>query len=195
MPTVRERNRAETHRRLLRVGTQVFAERGVRNTRTTDLARAGGVAIGTLYFHFGDKDGMLREILDDGVARLEAAMAGSGRPAADMEAMIRDHVESMVAFSEAHCAMTRLLFDSEIRRGPDHRVVEDLVRAHEAQVRHCQERGWVRSDLHPNVIARASVGMVVHTLGWWCARPQRVPREELVETLVQLRLSGLRPTH
>ena len=56
--TARERSQMETHRRLLEHGTRLFASQGISRARATDIARAASVAVGTLYLHFKDKDGV-----------------------------------------------------------------------------------------------------------------------------------------
>ncbi len=64
--------------------SQVFAERGFFNAQVADVARAAGVAAGTVYLYFRSKDDLLvsifektmREAIDDG----RAALAGLDRP-------------------------------------------------------------------------------------------------------------------
>jgi AcrR family transcriptional regulator len=50
------RRRIDTRRRLLRAARALFVERGFHGTRPQDIARAAGVATGTFYLHFVDKE-------------------------------------------------------------------------------------------------------------------------------------------
>ena len=62
-------------RRLVASGTQLFASRGLHSVTTHSIARAAGVAAGTFYLHFKDKQALFREIAlaaaDDLRERLE----------------------------------------------------------------------------------------------------------------------------
>src|SRR3954470_24603386 len=64
---------------LLRAAIDVFAERGFFNAQVADVARAAGVAAGTVYLYFRSKDDLLicifersmREALADGRRAVE----------------------------------------------------------------------------------------------------------------------------
>ena len=68
-PTADARSRARSphtepppgpkHDAILRAAIDVFAERGYFNAQVADVARAAGVAAGTVYLYFKSKDDML----------------------------------------------------------------------------------------------------------------------------------------
>ena len=49
---------------ILRAATAVFAEKGYFNSKVADIARAAGVADGTVYLYFKNKDDILHSIFD-----------------------------------------------------------------------------------------------------------------------------------
>src|SRR5437867_9665774 len=49
---------------ILRAATDVFAERGYFNAQVADVARAAGVAAGTVYLYFKSKDDLLVSIFE-----------------------------------------------------------------------------------------------------------------------------------
>lgn len=55
-PNGQTRRRLDTRRRLLKAAGELFVERGFHATRPQDVARAAGVATGTFYLHFVDKE-------------------------------------------------------------------------------------------------------------------------------------------
>jgi AcrR family transcriptional regulator len=55
-PDGQTRRRVDTRRRLLRAARTLFVARGFHGTRPQDIARAAGVATGTFYLHFADKE-------------------------------------------------------------------------------------------------------------------------------------------
>ncbi len=61
-PTARGR---EMRRRLIEAAGEVFAERGYRDTRVTDITTAAGTASGNFYRHFTNKNEILLAVLGD----------------------------------------------------------------------------------------------------------------------------------
>ena len=56
------RSRAATRNRILASGTALFARRGLHEVTSHDIASEAGVAAGTFYLHFPDKQTLFREI-------------------------------------------------------------------------------------------------------------------------------------
>lgn len=49
--------------RIITAAIALFAEKGFRNTSTAEIASQAGVAQGTLFYHFKNKEGILTEVL------------------------------------------------------------------------------------------------------------------------------------
>jgi AcrR family transcriptional regulator len=72
MPRTREafqQIRDESRQHILEVAAEVFAKKGLANTKISDLAEAAGVSQGLLYRYFTDKDDVF-------IALLERAISG-----------------------------------------------------------------------------------------------------------------------
>ena len=69
--TAAARSRRETRRRLVEAGTELFAREGLHGATSAQIARRAGVAAGTFYLHFRDKQDLFREI----EARVKTAAA------------------------------------------------------------------------------------------------------------------------
>lgn len=52
-------------RAILSTASRLFAAKGYSNTTTSEIAREAGVAEGTLYHHFGSKDGIFLTLFDE----------------------------------------------------------------------------------------------------------------------------------
>src|ERR687887_2480390 len=69
---------------ILRAAIDVFADRGFFNAQVADVARAAGVAAGTVYLYFRSKDDLLVSIFErtmrDGLAEGIAAVGGVADP-------------------------------------------------------------------------------------------------------------------
>jgi AcrR family transcriptional regulator len=195
-PNARERSRIETRRRLLEAGARVFAEKGIARARAADICRQAGVAVGTLYLHFDDKEALLRELLLRGAAELGARLRQSFESSPDsVEEIVRQQVETLVCLAEDHPAICRVLFSTEVANtaiGPE--VLSLLAGMQEEALREGMDRGYVRLDVDPKVAAQMLVGMQMHVLSWWTRDPSIAPREAIVDTLTKVRLSGLNTT-
>src|SRR5919206_5214359 len=80
---------------LLRAAIDVFAERGYFNAQVADVARAAGVAAGTVYLYFRSKDDLLVSIFDrtmrDGLADGRKAVQGIADPIERLRRLARLH--------------------------------------------------------------------------------------------------------
>ena len=92
-------DRADKRAAILRAATDVFAARGFFNSQVADVARAAGVAAGTVYLYFRSKDDLLvsifertmREAIDQG----HACVAPLADPVDRLRAIARLHLERM----------------------------------------------------------------------------------------------------
>src|SRR5579859_1520846 len=68
-----ERSRGGDKReRILDAAVRVFAKKGFHATRVSEVAKAAGVADGTIYLYFKSKDELLVSLFEDRVERLLA---------------------------------------------------------------------------------------------------------------------------
>jgi AcrR family transcriptional regulator len=192
-PNARERSRLETRRRLIEAAEDLFARRGLARTRAADISREAGVAVGTLYLHFDDKEDLLREIL----FRAAGEMHGVVQRIAEREyptvaESVRAHTEALVGYAAEHPALFRILFSTEVAATAVGAELLGYLTAHqEERLREGMAEGFFCADLDPAVAAQAVMGMLAQVLHWWTQDPRRAPREVVVDTVTRLRLSGL----
>jgi AcrR family transcriptional regulator len=95
-------------RAILVTASRLFAEKGYSNATTSEIAREAGVAEGTLYHHFGSKDGIFLTLFDE---TIDGFLAG---------------VEGLLARGttgrEALAALARFLFDY-VSRHQEHYLI------------------------------------------------------------------------
>jgi len=61
---------AEKRERILQAAISVFAKKGFYDTRVSEIAKAAGVADGTIYLYFENKDDVLISIFQDRIEKL-----------------------------------------------------------------------------------------------------------------------------
>src|SRR5476649_1470664 len=82
---------------ILRAAIDVFAERGYFNAQVADVARAAGVAAGTVYLYFRSKDDLLVSIFERG---MRDALVEGRAAVAD----VQDPREGLQRFARMHLA-------------------------------------------------------------------------------------------
>lgn len=80
----------DKRRRVLDAALKVFAERGYHGTTMPAVAIAAGVATGTLYHYFQDKEQLVNEVYRDAKLRLRRALLdGVANPAIDQPGAVK----------------------------------------------------------------------------------------------------------
>lgn len=67
--------KTDRQRRVLETALALFTNKGYFNTSVHDIQRAADISIGSIYHHFGNKEGIARALYDDLVAQMAAAVA------------------------------------------------------------------------------------------------------------------------
>src|ERR1700755_1928699 len=102
---------------LLRAAIDVFATRGFFNAQVADVARAAGVAAGTVYLYFSSKDDLLVSIFErsmrEGLTNGRAAVADLREPTERLRRLARGHLARLGA--DRNLA---ILFQVELRQSP-----------------------------------------------------------------------------
>ncbi|HEX8732770.1 MAG TPA: TetR/AcrR family transcriptional regulator [Ktedonobacterales bacterium] len=65
-PSLKERQRQERERLILRAASELFAEQGYHATSLEDIAARVGIAKGTIYLHFASKDDLVIALMKQG---------------------------------------------------------------------------------------------------------------------------------
>ena len=85
-------------RRIIDAAADLFAERHYHEVRMDDIAARAGVAKGTLYLHFKDKEALYLGLILDGMERLQAEMEAAKADVRDPAARILAGVRVAVRF-------------------------------------------------------------------------------------------------
>jgi len=191
-PGARQAAKAKTRRAILKSAVQLFARQGVEETHAEEIARRAKVGVGTIYLHFGDKNGLLREILLESADGLEQRVQRvyQNLPASPLD-LATAHVEALVTYIEEQGRLASLVLSLMISGHPAARAMLD--RATQQVEEHMgagQKLGIYRADINPHLAARAEVHMNLGLLAWWAEDPRRAPRDEIIETLARVRSSG-----
>ena len=182
---------------ILRAATDVFAEREFFNAQVADVARAAGVAAGTVYLYFRSKDDLLVQLFErtmrEAFAEARAAVAG-----------IQDPAERLRLFARLHLARLgrdrnlAIVFQVELRQSVKfmERFSATLLRDYLGQMRAAfadgQAAGAFRRDLNPTAAAKMFFGALDEMATNWILSKRRYSLEADADRVVDLFLNGAR---
>ena len=188
---VATRNRELTRERLLESARVLFADRGLHGVTTHDIARDAGVAAGTFYLHFENKEAVFRQIAGSCVAQLREQLGRALQNADTPEEAVRAHAEALVVFAEGNRELIRILFSGDADAASvESEVLDELA---ETIARARSASGRVPHDCDAEVLGHALVGMYARVVAWWAEDPSRKDREAVIQTLTRIQLAGTQP--
>lgn len=182
---------------ILRAAIDVFAERGYFNAQVADIARAAGIAAGTVYLYFRSKDDVLVSIFERTVKQRLA----EGRAAV---ADIADPAERLRQFAHLHLGMLgrdrnlAIVFQVELRQSVKfmERFSSTLLRDYLGQIRAAiedgQEQGLFRTDVNATAVAKMFFGALDEMATNWILSRRRRSLESDADAVVDIFLDGTR---
>ena len=202
----RPRSGAATRQRILDVAILVIAEKGLHDTRISDIARQAGIAYGLVYHYFKNKEEILDTIFDERWgAFIEAVreIASSDQPVGEKLNSLAHVILSSHRTNPEWVEI--LLF--EIQRtqrmlAPERRErVGELFQLTAGMLREGQASGELRADLDPSLACFVFLGgldsvVTVRTLGVSGIDEEQDASERayyarLARTVVDLFLDGM----
>ncbi len=172
----RTERKAEKRQAILDGAVKMFAEKGFFNTTVAEIARAAGVADGTMYLYFKSKDELLPAIFDEKMEELctQVREAIDDAPNAT-EALRRACIIHLQAVEANPLVATVLIVELRQSSAFVHAVEKPRLSEYldllGGIVRNGQDRGEFRADAHPAAVKRALFGALDEiALGWLLAR-------------------------
>jgi len=113
-----------------------FIDQGVEATTVEDIVRASGSSIGSLYHHFGNKEGIAAGLFIDGIERLNADLLKKLQRCKSAEAGVRTVVTQYCDWVTAHRDIARYLLNSRDIAFPPHAKdqLREIHRAHIGEI-------------------------------------------------------------
>jgi TetR/AcrR family transcriptional regulator, fatty acid metabolism regulator protein len=180
---------------ILRAAIDVFASRGYFNAQVADVARAAGVAAGTVYLYFRSKDDLLVSIFEQTVNQ----RLNEGREAV---AGVSDPRERLRRFARLHLGMLgrdrnlAIVFQVELRQSVKfmERFSSTLLQEYLGQIRAAiedgQKKGLFRKDIHATSVAKMFFGALDEMATNWILSRRRYNLEAEADAVVDLFVDG-----
>jgi TetR/AcrR family fatty acid metabolism transcriptional regulator len=169
----KKRKRAPDKReRILKAAIEVFAKNGFYATRVSEIAKTAGVADGTIYLYFKNKDDVLITIFEEGIGRLLTILREVADSEEPFERRITRIIELQLGLLEeqrdlAEVITVNLRQSSCLLKQYAAPQFMQYIDVMAGVVREGQEEGAFRRDLNPRVVARSLFGAIDAILLTW----------------------------
>src|SRR3954468_5511391 len=181
---------------ILRAAIDVFAERGFFNAQVADVARAAGVAAGTVYLYFRGKDDLLVSIFErtmrEAIADARACVAPLANPIEQLREIARVHLERM-----GRDRSLAVVFQVELRQSTKfmERFSSTLLREYLGIIRGIvaagQASGVFRKELNPTLAAKLFFGGLDEMATNWILSRRKYALAGEADAIVDILVGGL----
>ncbi len=185
--------------RILDAAVKVFARKGFHATRVSEVAKAAGVADGTIYLYFESKDHLLVSLFEHRVGRLLAYLETELPRASSAAHRLRRIIELQLGLLEGERDLAEVI--TVILRQSSKLMREYAVPAFSAYldaiasvIAEGQAAGELRDDVSPHLAARAVFGALDGiAMTWALGKAEHGGLLRTSGQLVELVLHGLTP--
>jgi AcrR family transcriptional regulator len=171
-PRLRERLKEATRGTILDAAESVFARDGVQGARMEDVAAAAGVAVGTLYNYFEDREALLELLLQarrrEFLSRLDAALADASQA---FEARLQAFFAATFGYFREHMGLFALHMEAELalraRRNAKRPALQAVLDRASALIKDGVASGALRADeaeLYPALLMGMLRGLFMRHL-------------------------------
>lgn len=155
------RRRLQSRRRLLDAATRLFVEHGYDRTRPQDIARHAGVATGTFYLHFRDKEDVFLAFADEAQERLLNECRERLAGVHGVTERIRAFLLAMFDHAQRHPGVLQVAFLDPVMIAPGD---EDAWRLYDRFGRIFAE-GLKEASVHGEIFDDYDLDLISHALG------------------------------
>lgn len=174
----------------------MFAEQGYFQSTISQIAREAGVADGTIYLYFKNKDDILRQFFSDRAAEAFKRFRDRVDEADDAAAKLRNLIESHLECFYNDYDMA-VVYHTETRQNS--RLVEEEVKAMSKSymdlvgeiLEQGQEEGSIRRDLYLGLAKRFIMGAMDGIINAWIVSGGKYDLVEMADPLVELFMRGV----
>lgn len=164
-----EKKSTDKRERILEGALKAFAKKGFYNTRVSEIASEAGVADGTIYLYFKNKDDLLISLFEDRmeflIARMNTELEGIKEPTARLERVIALHCHLAVEEPDlAEFITVELRQSSKFVKEYENPKFHDYLNILEGILEEGRTSGVFRSEARTGLIARSIFGALDEVL-------------------------------
>jgi TetR/AcrR family fatty acid metabolism transcriptional regulator len=196
MDTLVSKEKNPKYDTILEAAVKVFAENGFRKSTISQIAREAGVADGTIYLYFKNKDDILvqffeykaRQVFD----RFRQEVDRADTSAEKLRNLVRVHLREfqsepeMAVVYQVETHQSRRLVEGQIRAMA--KMYQDIIAE---IIEEGQREGVIRKDLYVGLVKRFILGAVEAVIGTWLYSGRSYDLVSMADPLVDLLIRGI----
>ena len=186
---------------ILKAAMEIFSQKGYAAATVPEIARAAGVATGTIYIYYPSKRELFIAVIKNLIITIPLLDLFEKMPGSDFPAIFKSILQNRLNFTEGDKMVRLSSLMSEIQRDPELKAMytEQLIQPIMSRMEafYCTRiaRGEFR-QLNPTVAVRAVGGMIIglimlKSLEGDTGPLHRLPQEKLAAELLNFVLHGL----
>lgn len=189
--------RIDKRGKIIDAAIHIFAQKGFYDSKISDIAAEAGVADGTIYLYFANKEDLIIHVFEESVNRfilhIRAELSKESNPAEKLRRLIVLHLDLVCRHPElAQVIQVELRRSSKFMKGYNRGKFIDYLGIISDIVQEGQEKGVFRTDLSHGFLRRIIFGALdTIALYWVLSKKRRHPIEYYAEQLTGLVLGGL----
>ncbi|ABO67961.1 MULTISPECIES: TetR/AcrR family transcriptional regulator [Geobacillus] len=173
----------------------VIAEHGYHQAQVSKIAKQAGVADGTIYLYFKNKEDILislfQEKMGSFIEKIEQEIEGISSPLEKLYVLVRTHFSALA--DDPHMAVVTQLelrqSNKELRQRINE-VLKGYLRLIDSIIIEGMEKGEFRNDLDVRLTRQMIFGTIDETVTTWVMNEQKYDLAALAEPVYELLAKG-----
>ncbi len=196
----RDRKSGDKRERILSAAVKVFAKSGFFDARVSDVAKAAGVADGTIYLYFTSKEHLLVSLFEDRVDKLLAFIETDLAKIGSAKDKLRRVIEVQLGLLEEERDLAEVITviirqSSKVLKEFATPKFTSYLDTIARVVAEGQAAGELRTDVSPSLVARATFGALDGvTFTWALGRAEEGALSRAASQVADILLRGLSPS-
>lgn len=187
-----------TRQNILEAAARIFRRDGYSQARLSDIAAEIGMKAGSLYYHFGSREALVRAVMEAGTNRTHvrmveklAALPKGADHLTRIRTAIETHLIMVIAQENIASATIKLIWQvpAQLR---DEILTEQ--RAYGALWRtlltEARAAGEIRTDVDLSIVRMAMMGALNWTADWY--KPRRMSPKDIARDIATMLIGGLK---
>ena len=199
-PGLRERSKLERKQRIMLAAREHFSGHGYDEATLRGIAESAGLGVGTLFNYVSHKRDLIFLIFNEEIDALTATALANTRPWKSFRENVLIITDPHYTLFAVNPTLSRILLSETVLETPGlhlERYLQVRVRlleGMEALVVAAQDRGELRTGMHPATIARNTFLSFTAALRWWVTQPapDALRGQQAYAEMLEMQYEGLK---
>ncbi len=189
---------AKKRDRILLAALKVFSLKGFYNSKISEIAKEAGVADGTIYLYFRNKDDLLISIIEEKIAELILILKDKLRGVEDVERKMRVFIENHLSLLEENRELAEMI---QIELRQSNKFMKEYIPVKFLEyldilseiIEKGMANGTFREDINPTIARRIIFGALDEiSLAWVLSKKRKYDIAESSHQVYSIVVNGMK---